>query len=357
MSKDTKKPHALFGEDEKSKDELIQDSLENDKYTAKIDVPIYEPKNVKPKISELIDKTKTNELVKEIKNSDIRDDEKAFLLNAAQRHTVYNYAKIADYYAYASPKMKELLVDLGLFENKNNVSKKYVNSNILLESTTNNDKYTRYVYEAFDIQDKQKTCVNIPFNFNDLDYREWNIGLIVGSSGSGKSTILKKFGGVKKPVYDFEKSIISQFPKLEPNEVCVLFTSVGLSSVPVWLRKPNELSFGEKARLDIAWQIANATDNSIILVDEFTSVVNRDVAKAMSYTLQKNIRKQNFQIIIASCHYDIIEWLKPDWIYNLNKQIDGNVRMEWQIYLDDKDYSTYKNIDSKSELSDIKVVL
>lgn len=109
MSKDTKKPHALFGEDEKSKDELIQDSLENDKYTAKIDVPIYEPKNVKPKISELIDKTKTNELVKEIKNSNLRDDEKAFLLNAAQRHTIYNYAKIADYYAYASPKMKELM--------------------------------------------------------------------------------------------------------------------------------------------------------------------------------------------------------------------------------------------------------
>lgn len=67
MGKDTKKRHALFGEYEKSKDELIQDSLENEKCTAKIDVPIYEPKNAKPKISELIDKTKTNELVKEIK--------------------------------------------------------------------------------------------------------------------------------------------------------------------------------------------------------------------------------------------------------------------------------------------------
>lgn len=103
------KTHSLFGEEEKSKEELIQDSLENEKYTAKVDVPIYEPKNEKPKISELIDKSKTNALVKEIKKSNLGEDEKAFLLNAAQRHTVYNYAKIADYYAHASKEMKDLM--------------------------------------------------------------------------------------------------------------------------------------------------------------------------------------------------------------------------------------------------------
>lgn len=98
----------LFG-DIKTKDELIQESIGNDKYTQKVDVPIYEPKNEKPNIGDLLDKTKTDKLIKEINESNLPDEEKAFLINAAQRHTVFNYAKIADYYAYASPEMKDLM--------------------------------------------------------------------------------------------------------------------------------------------------------------------------------------------------------------------------------------------------------
>ena len=227
---------------------------------------------------------------------------------------------------------------------------------IKLESEIVNDKYTEFVYEAFDIQNREKTVVEIPLNFSDAKKRNWNIGLIVGSSGSGKSTLLKRFGGVKEPVYDANKAIVSQFPNMEPKDVCRLFTSVGLASVPVWLRKPTQLSFGEKARLDLAWQIANAEDNRPVLIDEFTSVVNRDVAKAMSHTLQKIVRKENKKIILASCHYDIIEWLRPDWVYNLNKQIDGSVQVEWFIYSDDNDYALYKSIDKSQELSDIKII-
>ncbi len=56
-----------------------------------------------------------------------------------------------------------------------------------------------------------------------------------------------------------------------------------------------------------------------ILVDEYTSVVDRDVAKAMSFALQKYIRRENKRIILASCHYDILEWLMPDWTYSPQK--------------------------------------
>ena len=62
------------------------------------------------------------------------------------------------------------------------------------------------------------------------------------------------------------------------------------------------------------------------------------------------------KIILASCHYDIIEWLRPDWVYNLNKQIDGSVQVEWFIYSDDNDYALYKSIDKSQELSDIKII-
>ena len=68
------------------------------KYSSKIDTPIYEPKNAKPHILELINKEKTHRLMKEIDNSNLTYDEKTFLIDSARRHNVFNYEKIADYY-------------------------------------------------------------------------------------------------------------------------------------------------------------------------------------------------------------------------------------------------------------------
>ena len=64
-----------------------------------------------------------------------------------------------------------------------------------IERTTkiNNDKYTEYVFEAFDIQDKESTSVKIPINFKECKTFEWNIGVIYGGSGTGKTTLLKTY--------------------------------------------------------------------------------------------------------------------------------------------------------------------
>ena len=83
--------------------------------------------------------------------------------------------------------------------------------------------------------------------------------------------------------------------------------------MPTWLRPFHTLSNGEQYRATLAYVVASAKDVEIILVDEYTSVVDRDVAKAMSFALQKYIRRTNKRIILASCHYDILEWLMPDW--------------------------------------------
>lgn len=227
---------------------------------------------------------------------------------------------------------------------------------ITLVSEILNDKYTEYIYNAYDIQNREKTIVEVPLNLGECKRKEWQIGIILGGSGAGKSTILSRIGGVIPPTYDFTKAIISNFPTLSEEEVCRLFTSVGLSSVPTWLRKPQELSNGERARLDLAWSLNNSKDGEVILFDEFTSVVDRDVAKSISYCLQKYIRKNNKKIILASCHYDIIPFLTPDWIYNLNKQIEGVVEVEWQIYSDDKEYEEYKQVDDIIILSEKKEI-
>lgn len=82
---------------------------EDQKYSSKIQSPIYEPKNQKPHIIELCDKSKTHRLMQEIENSNLPYEEKMFLLDAARRHTVFNYEKIADYYAHASKEMQHLM--------------------------------------------------------------------------------------------------------------------------------------------------------------------------------------------------------------------------------------------------------
>lgn len=179
-----------------------------------------------------------------------------------------------------------------------------------------NDKYTEYVYEAFDIQNKEETTVKIPINFAECKTFDWNIGVIYGGSGTGKTTLLKEFGNLTVDEFDEQKPLISNFDWLEPKEATFLLSAMGLASVPTWLRPYALLSNGEQYRASLAYKVGKASENDVILIDEFTSVVDRDVAKAMSNALQKYIRRNNKKIILASCHFDIMEWLLPDWTYS-----------------------------------------
>jgi ABC-type lipoprotein export system ATPase subunit/GNAT superfamily N-acetyltransferase len=188
--------------------------------------------------------------------------------------------------------------------------------NITLTSKIQNDKYTEYVYDAFDIQNREETSVTIPMDISGLNSFDWNIGVIYGGSGSGKSTIIKELGGIREINFDKDKPLISNFDWLEPEEAGRVLTSMGLSSIPTWLRPFHLLSNGEQYRAYLAYLVASSKDGDTILVDEYTSVVDRDVAKAMSFALQKYIRRENKKIILASCHFDIMEWLMPDWTYS-----------------------------------------
>ena len=85
-----------------------QDEAEH-KYSSKIQAPVYEPSHAKPHLMLLCDQTKTKALIREIDESDLPDDEKLFLRAAAQRHAVFHYERIADYYAHATPKMQRLM--------------------------------------------------------------------------------------------------------------------------------------------------------------------------------------------------------------------------------------------------------
>ena len=147
---------------------------------------------------------------------------------------------------------------------------------ITLKSTITNDDYTDYVYSTFDIQDKQQTITKIPMDLDDLDKFEWSIGLIVGGSGSGKSTILNYLGGMRQANFDESKPLISNFSWLSPEEASKVLMSIGLSSIPAWLRPYNLLSNGEQYRAKLAYLISSSAEDEIILIDEYTSFVEID---------------------------------------------------------------------------------
>ena len=155
----------------------------------------------------------------------------------------------------------------------------------------------------------------------DIEGKEWNVGLIVGGSGTGKSTIAKEvFGDYYCRGYDYNsKSIVDDMPKDKSiKEIELTFTSVGFSSPPSWLKPYDVLSNGEKMRTDLARAILEGEE--IIVFDEFTSVVNREIAKTGSYAISKAVRRMDKKFIAVSCHKDIIEWLEPDWIYDTDKK-------------------------------------
>lgn len=146
---------------------------------------------------------------------------------------------------------------------------------------------------------------------------EWNVGVIVGRSGTGKSTIAKELYEPYKTTYT-EKPIIDEMPTDKTVEsITRVFTNVGFSSPPGWLKPYSVLSNGEKMRVDLAKALLE--DKDTIVFDEFTSVVDRDVAKVVSFVVQKNIRKENKKFIAVTCHYDVVDWLDPDWVFNTDQ--------------------------------------
>lgn len=155
----------------------------------------------------------------------------------------------------------------------------------------------------------------------DIEGKEWSVGLIVGSSGSGKSTIAKHIfpeNYIRNYQYT-EGSVLDDMPLgVEIKDIEHAFTSVGFASPPSWLKPYSVLSTGEKMRVDLARAILS--EQSLIVFDEFTSVVDRTVAKTASLALQKAIRKGNKQFVAISCHRDITEWLMPDWIYDTDQK-------------------------------------
>ena len=148
-----------------------------------------------------------------------------------------------------------------------------------------------------------------------IEEAEWGIGLIVGPSGCGKSSVAREVFGAEKTFKWSEKnSCIDDFDKSATmKDIAEACMSVGFNTIPAWMRTHHVLSNGERFRVDLARRIVE--QKGIVMVDEFTSVVDRQVAKIGSHAIQKWARKNGRQFVAVTCHYDLIDWLQPDWIF------------------------------------------
>lgn len=191
---------------------------------------------------------------------------------------------------------------------------------VILESPISDNFRCKMACDALDIDIKKKSIHRLKIEGIDIP-EKWNVGLIYGASGSGKTTLAKKLFGdaVFKTILNEEEPIINQLPKeLNYDECAAILSGIGLNSVPCWVRPVKTLSNGQRARAEAA--LLMVQNSEIINIDEWTSVVDRTVAKAMSHCLQKFARKNNKRIILLSCHYDVLEWLIPDWLMDCNEQ-------------------------------------
>jgi ABC-type lipoprotein export system ATPase subunit/GNAT superfamily N-acetyltransferase len=203
---------------------------------------------------------------------------------------------------------------------------------ITLESVISRTARVLQLEGMFDLPIEKISKTEIPLNIPDLNERDWNVGLIVGPSGSGKSTIAQNlFNTELKKSENFlwskDKAVVDDFPKsMTIKEITELLSSVGFSSPPAWLRPFSTLSNGEQFRVSMARVMAETKENEIAVVDEFTSVVDRTVAKVGSVAIGKTIRRRKQKFVAVGCHYDIQEWLQPDWVY---EPATGNFRWEY----------------------------
>lgn len=159
------------------------------------------------------------------------------------------------------------------------------------------------IRDKYDIKEYIESDIIIP------EKPKTGLVLIIGSSGSGKSTILKNWFDDITVTFD-DKDLLDNFSSIERGERLLL--SCGLRSIPTWFRSYNTLSNGEAHRAFCA----KLLDVGSEYIDEFSSVVDRNTAKSLASSLKKYHDDNGGLLVVATCHRDVEDWMCPDIVYD-----------------------------------------
>ncbi|MCC6493092.1 MAG: GNAT family N-acetyltransferase [Pirellulales bacterium] len=187
----------------------------------------------------------------------------------------------------------------------------------------------------FDVPAATRATAHFECELPDRD-EVWDVGLVVGPSGSGKSTVAAHCYGeelYRGGDWPHDKAVVDCFDSLPLRQVVELLTAVGFSSPPSWIKPYQVLSYGERFRCDLARALSVVrrplsvatddgqltTDKPLVVFDEYTSVVDRQVARASSAAIAKAIRRGAIKcrFIAVTCHYDVAQWLQADWVLDM----------------------------------------
>lgn len=171
-----------------------------------------------------------------------------------------------------------------------------------------------WINKKYDIREDHNSKIKLDF---ELD-TEKLVTVIVGGSGTGKTTLLKKWFEVEDVTFDIVDTesifelLVKEDSQKEFTRVSKLLFDVGLSSVPIWKNPYSTLSNGEKLRFEIAYKL-NSNDE-LLFIDEFTSMLDRQTAHNLSINLNKLISAYDKKVVLATAHYDILDWIEVDQV-------------------------------------------
>jgi uncharacterized protein len=151
-----------------------------------------------------------------------------------------------------------------------------------------------------------------------IEVNQGDIVYVTGQSGSGKSVILrelaKKMAEQGLKVADLNKIVPLEYPVIElvgktTTQAADLLAKAGISDAWIYIRKPSELSDGQRYRLKLAMLMDLETD--VWVADEFGAVLDRVTAKCVAFNMQKVARALGKTLIVATTHTDLKEELGP----------------------------------------------
>lgn len=166
-----------------------------------------------------------------------------------------------------------------------------------------------------------------------IEIEQGDVVYITGQSGSGKSLLLKDLTSALRQagvsVADLNEMTLAEKPVIElvgdtTPRAADLLAKAGISDAWIYIRKPSELSDGQRYRLKLAKVMESGAD--VWIADEFGAVLDRETAKAVAFSLQKVARRLGKTLIVATTHTDLKDELGPS--LTITKRFRERVQVE-----------------------------
>lgn len=150
-----------------------------------------------------------------------------------------------------------------------------------------------------------------------LEVRQGDVVYITGQSGSGKSLLLKELArqiALEQPVADIDKVVLEEVPLIDQvgsstDDAIRILNLAGLNDAYLFVRKPSELSDGQRYRFRIAKLLESGC--KVWVADEFGAVLDRTTAKVVAFNVRKFAKKCGATVIVATTHKDLLDELAP----------------------------------------------